>query len=126
MDNRTPESGIRSVLKAALIACAASVLLVVAFAFVLQKQWLGVDSVNYINTGIKFVCAAAAALIAARSVKSRTLLWSSAAGGAYMLITFLVFSLLSGSFRPGLSTLTDIAMCMLGGAVVGMIRNLVK
>ncbi|MCR5809246.1 MAG: TIGR04086 family membrane protein [Clostridiales bacterium] len=122
--NKGNEKGWLRVIKASLIACALSVALVVAFAFVLQKQWLGIGSVGYINTGVKVISAAAAALIATRGASKGTLLRGALAGGAYMIITFLVFSLLSGEFRMGTGTLTDLLMCVLGGAVIGVIRNL--
>ncbi|MBO4562473.1 MAG: TIGR04086 family membrane protein [Clostridia bacterium] len=124
METKSRNASLRAVIRGALIACAASVILVIAFAFALQKQWLGMESINAVNTGIKVVSALTAAAIAARSVKSRTLLWGALAGGAYMLITFLVFSLLSGKFSLSLAVAADFAMCMLGGAIVGIIRNL--
>lgn len=111
-------------LRSALIACAASVVLVVAFAFVLQKQWLGIEAAAYVNAGIKTVSAIIAAVCASRAAQSRTILWAAASGGLYMLITFLVFSLLSGGFAPRPALLLDLVLCMLGGAVVGAIRNL--
>ena len=113
-----------ALLRASLIAAAASVLLVVIFAFVLQKRWLDLDSVKYINAGVKAVSAAVAALIAVRAAGSKAPLWGALAGGAYMLVTFLVFSLLSGSFSLELGLLTDLAVCMLAGAVTGILVNL--
>ena len=58
-------------LKGALAAAVLSVALVAAFAFVLQKQWLGMGSITYINTGVKVVSAVLAAFIAARAAQSR-------------------------------------------------------
>lgn len=110
--------------RGALAACALSVLLVTVFAFFLLKQWIGADSLNIVNTGIKAVCAVIAALIATRGADRGVLLLGAASGFAYMAVTFLVFSLLSGTFSPSAGTLTDILMCVLGGIVVGVIRNL--
>jgi putative membrane protein (TIGR04086 family) len=115
---------IMPVLRSALIACAFSVLLVAAFALVLQKQWLGTEAVPYINAGVKTLCAVIAALLAVRRAESRAMLRGALAGGLYALITFAVFSLIAGAFSPGKALLTDLAMCMLGGAVIGVIRNL--
>ena len=52
-------------LRSALVGSALGVALVALFALVLQKQWLGIESVPYVNSAIKIVSAAAAALIAA-------------------------------------------------------------
>ena len=112
------------VIRAALIACAASVLLVAVFAFVLQKQWLDMSAVPYINAGVKTASAMIAAFYAVRRAESRSMLRGLLAGGLYALVTSLVFSLIAGSFSPGKALLTDIAMCALCGAVVGIIRNL--
>ena len=122
--NKGNEKAWLRILRGALAACALSVLLVTAFAFLLLKEWVGADSLGFINTGIKAVCAVVAALIATHRAEKGVLPIAAAAGGAYMLITFLVFSLLSGSFSPGTGTLTDLLMCVLGGIVVGVIRNL--
>ena len=111
-------------LRSALVGSALGVALVALFALVLQKQWLGIDSVPYVNSAIKIVSAAAAALIAARKAESRTLLWGAAAGGLYMLISYVVFSLVSGSFSFDTALVSDLAMCMLAGAITGVVRNL--
>lgn len=113
-----------ALLRAALTASALSVLLTVIFAFVLQKRWLGLDSVRFINAGVKVLSAVAAALIAVRASSSRAPLWGALAGGAYMLMAFMIFSVLSGSFSPELGLLTDLAMCVLAGAATGILRNL--
>ena len=131
MDTRTkrPEKKRGSwltVLTAALIATVVSVLLTVAFAFVLQKQWLGMESISFINTGIKIISAAAAALIVCLRAPSRAPLKGALASAAYMALAFLLYSLLSGGFRFETGILIDLAMCALAGAITGMLTNLLK
>lgn len=111
-------------LRAALTACAVNVLLVMAFAFVLKNQWLGMDSIRFVNPAFKIVSAVIAAFITARRADSRAPLWAALAGAAYMAISFLVFSLLSGSFAVSGLIFADLGMCLLAGAVTGMIVNL--
>ncbi|MBO4384035.1 MAG: TIGR04086 family membrane protein [Clostridia bacterium] len=118
------KSTILTLIKASLAAAAASVLLVVAFAFILQKQWLKVDAIPYINIAVKVLAGVLAAVIAVRSGAKRAPLFGAAAAGAYMLVTFAVFSLLAGEFKPSLSLLTDMLMCMAAGAAVGVVNNL--
>ena len=111
-----------NVLKGALIGAAVSVALVAAFAFVLLKQWLSAESIPYVNVGIKAVSAAAAALAAAAG--ERRALKGALAGVLYTLVSFAVFSLISGRFELDAALLSDIAICGAVGAVTGMMRNL--
>ena len=112
-------------LVSALAAAAISVALVALYAFILQKQWLGVETVGYANTAVKLICSAAAALIAARA-GSRPWLWGAVSAGVYMALTHVVFSMIAGSFSLDSGFFTDLGMCMLCGAVVGLLKNLAK
>lgn len=118
------KNAVLTIAKASLAAAAASVLLVVLFAFVLQKQWLKVDAIPYINIAVKVLAAVLAAVIAVHSGTGRAPLLGAAAAGAYMLLTFIVFSLFAGEFSVGLSLLTDVLMCAIAGAAVGIVSNL--
>ena len=111
---------------AGFAGCVLSVLLVVAFAFVLQKQWLPASGATYINLGIKLAAALFAALIAALSSNARAPLWGALAAGIYMTVTFLLFSLFSGGFSFSWGNLTDLAMCLLAGFIAGVAVNAVR
>ncbi len=112
------------ILRAALTSCAVNILLVMGFAFVLKNQWLGMDSIRFVNPALKIVSAALAGFLAAHSASVRATLCAAAAGGAYMTVSFLVFSLISSSFDPGWLLAADIGMCTLTGMITGMIVNL--
>ena len=111
-------------IRAALTACAVSVLLVIGFAFVLKNGWLGMESIRFFNPALKVVCAAAAALLASVKADMKVPVWGALAGCLYMLISFAVFSLISGSFSIGGLLFADIGMCALTGAITGMLVNL--
>lgn len=115
---------LRGTIRGALTACAASTALIVAFAFVLQKQWLGVESIRFINPAVKVVSAAVAALTAAGKRNDKLMLRGTIAGGAYMAAAYVVFSLFSGVFTFDAALLTDLAMCMLSGAIVGAVKSI--
>ena len=131
MKKRSPaakENGGNMWFKALLVALAAaalSVALVALFAFVMQKQWFGIESIGTVNVVIKLVSSAAAALLASRG-GSRVWLWGAVSACMYMLLTYMVFSLISGSFALDAGIFTDLAMCALCGAAAGMIKNLIK
>lgn len=112
------------IIRSALTACAVNVLLVMAFAFVLKNQWLGMDSIRFVNPALKVLSAALAGFLASIKAESKAPLWGAAAGGAYMIVSFLIFSLISGSFTFGGLLFADIGMCLLTGAIIGMIVNL--
>lgn len=101
-----------------------SLVLIAAAALLLQNQTLGIESVKIINPIIKSVSALAAALIAARRINKKSWLVGMTAGFAYALLSFLIFSLLSGSFSIGTGTLSDLLMCSAAGMAGGIIQNL--
>ena len=123
-DNGSKPNMLLKTLRSSLAVVLLSIALVAAFAFALTKQWLGVESIGTINLVIKLLCALAAALLNVLRCESRAWLWGAAAGAGYMLITFMVFSLISAEFDIGAPLLIDIAMCAICGAVTGIVRNL--
>ncbi len=123
-ENNNLLASLKSCLFGALAASAAGVAFTALFAFIMQKQWLGIGSVIYVNAGIKVVCAVIAAIIALRKIDRGALLYGALSGALYMLISFIVFSLISGSYSVGKGLFTDLLMCMLAGCITGMVRNL--
>ena len=121
----TPNIWLRT-LRSAVIACAFSTLMTLVFAFVLQKQWLEPESVRFINPAVKIASSVVAALFALRRAPDRAMLRGALAGGFYMALAFVVFSLIAGSFAFRTALLTDLAMCILCGAIVGMVKNLLR
>ena len=109
---------------AALIACACGVALVALSAFVMQKQWLPFESLPYINIGIKLVSAAAAALISCRKASDRAPLRGALSGALYMAVSFVIFSLICGSFELSSALLFDLLICAGVGFVIGILHNL--
>lgn len=111
-------------IKGALIASALGVALVALFAFLLLKAVLPAESVPYVNAGIKAACAAFGAYTAIRRSHSRNMLVGALAGVGYMLISYAVFSLISGGFSFNVGLVSDLLMCAAAGAAVGIFRNL--
>lgn len=115
-----------SVLMSAFAALLLSFVLTALCALLLQNQTLGIESIKIINPVIKSVSALAAALIAARKIKQKSWLAGLVAGFVYSLLSFLIFSLLSGDFGIGTGTLLDLIMCSAAGMTGGIVRSLVK
>ena len=119
-------SPVRAVLKSSLLALAISLVLVVIAAFLMMKQVLPISSTKIVNPVIKAVSALIAALIVVKGFQKRNFLFGGLCGICYMLITTLVFALLSGEFAFGIPLLTDAGLCPLAGMVGGILRSLAK
>lgn len=103
-----------------------SVMLVALSALLLQKQVLGFESVSIVNPIIKSVCALAAALIGTARFEKARWLWGALCGMGYIVLTTLLFGLLSGELQITGANLADLAMCAFAGMIGGMIRSLSK
>lgn len=101
-----------------------SVVLVAAAALLLQKQVLGFESVYFVNPVIKSVCALFAALIGTKRFEKLRWLWGAVCGGVYIVLTTLLFGLLSGALNLTAANLADLAMCAAAGMIGGIIRSL--
>lgn len=103
-----------------------SVMLVALSALLLQKQVLGFESVSIVNPIIKSVCALAAALIGTARFEKVRWLWGALCGMGYIVLTTLLFGLLSGELQITGANLADLAMCAFAGMIGGIIRSLSK
>ena len=111
-------------IRSALIACALGVALAALFAFILQTQLLDLSAAAYVNTAIKVVCSAVAALLSVKKNAGKNLLRGALSGALFMILSTIVFSLIAGGFEFSRGLLTDLCVCTLSGAIVGIIRNL--
>lgn len=109
-----------------IAALALSVALVALVALLLQKQVLGFESVSYVNPILKSVCALAAGLIGCGRFDRLRWLFGALSAVLYIVVTTLVFSLLSGGLALGAANLVDIGMCAFAGMIGGIIRSLAK
>lgn len=102
-----------------------SILLVVAAAFLLQKQVIGIESVSILNPIIKAVGALIASIIATAKIERKKFLIGALAGLGYMLLTTIVFTAMNGSISFNLSLFTDAIICFTAGMSGGIICSLV-
>ena len=111
---------ILALFKGALVASALSVILLAAAAYLLYKGMLQSDSVSLLGAGIKVVSAALAALIVIRGMEHRRFFYGALAGLVYIVLAFLVFSVISGTFGISLALLSDIGIGILSGALTAL------
>jgi len=107
-------------LKALIIALIISLVLVLLMALFIKLFNIPTSAINIINQVIRSVSVLTAALLAFKLPKNgwlRGLIF----GVLYVLLSFLVFSLLAAEFKVGLSLLNDTAL----GAVSGLISGII-
>ena len=125
MNEKTASGSILpAVIRGALIGAAAGVALVALSALFLQKQWLDIGSLPYINIAIKLISAAAAAAAACYKANDKALIRGMAASACYMVLSFVIFSLISGSFELNTALLLDVLICAGVGLLFGILHNL--
>lgn len=113
-----------STLVGAAAAFILSLVLTAAAALLLQKQVIPVSAVHIVNPAIKALSALAAGFFGTKRFQRRRWLFGGAAALLYIVVTTLVFSLLSGGVHLGKGNLVDLAMCAFAGSVGGMLRSL--
>lgn len=114
------------ILRNALFAVLGSMLLIVAAAFMLQQQLVGIDSISVINPVIKVLAAFFSGLMSVRLTEKRSWLYGAIGGMIYMVLSSALFSVLAGEFNLGIGMLIDIVMCGFAGLMSGIIHQVRK
>lgn len=115
-----PKYYIIELIVAVAVALVVSLLLVLLCSFLVTMFNIPVDIVPIITCGIKVISIVIGGLICLRRPKNG---WIRGAlfGICYVLLSFVLFSLLGGSFEFGLKLLNDVALGTVCGAVTGII-----
>lgn len=114
------------ILRNALFAVLGSMLLIVAAAFMLQQQLVGIDSISIINPIIKVLAAFLSGFMSVRLTEKRSWLYGAIGGMIYMVLSSALFSVLAGEFNLGTGMLIDIVMCGFAGLMSGIIHQVRK
>lgn len=111
------------IVKAALIASVLTILLIVIYAFILHQGWLSENTVSMANSLIKVIGAVIASLLVVRRCERLAWLYGALAGVVYVLLAFVVFSLLTDTFTLSLALLSDLGVGFLAGMVTAMVMQ---
>ncbi len=115
-----------NILKSSLFGVVTSIILVLAFAFVLNFVDLNSSVISIVSQVIK-IFSILVGIIALNKISSGKLIIKGAIlGVVYYLITFVVFSLLNGGVVLSNEIITDALFSALIGAIVGIIVNLIS
>ena len=108
-----------------LISGVVSLVLIVIFALLIK--WLGWEDnvILPINVGIKIVSVAVGVLVAIKNSLHAPRV-GMIVGALYVVVSYITFSALIGSFSLSLNNLWDLLLGVGVGAIVGVFNNLIK
>ena len=119
-------SFILNLLKSAFVGVLVSVVLVLVFAFVLKFIDLNDAIISVVDEIIKIVSIFVSVMYLIKRSPYKILYKSALVGAVYILLTFIVFSALRGHYSFGVSTIVDILLGALTGAIFAIILNIFK
>jgi len=119
-------SGLLSIIKCALIGVISTLIGIVVFSVVLKFANLSGSVINYINDIIKVFSIFIMVMCIKRKDGSKLLIKSLFAGVIYSLLSFVVFSVLNGSFEFNLSFFYNLIFAVIVSAIVSVIVNILK
>ena len=112
--------GVFSIIKACLLGIIVTLVGVVLLAVVLKFTDLSSDVINYVNSAIKIL----AIFIMVMYIKNREdgLLVKSIFGGVlYALLSFVIFSILNGSFAFNLGVVYDVLFAVIVSIIASVV-----
>lgn len=112
---------VSAVSKGSLCALCISLVLILAFAFLLKFTNIPESAITPINQVIKGVSIFFGVFIGLRKIKELGLFSGLLIGFIYIMLAFVIFSILNGGFSFDLTLLTDIIF----GAVIGGICGII-
>lgn len=115
---------VKSICKGVLIAVVLTLLFILGFALVVQLAGLNSNVITPVMQVVKVICIFVAVAIAIKPAKSKGWLYGALVGLLYMILTFLIFSLIDGKFSIGLNALSDLLFQSLVGLVSGVMLRL--
>lgn len=99
-----------SCIKIILVACILTAVLVLLLALSMKWEWISIERVDAVNTGIKALSACFTGFLTSKLTLRRSWLVAGALGMLYMALSFLIFSILNGSFRLSVENVSDVLM----------------
>ena len=120
-ENFSNENIVFNFFKGILLATLTSLGLIVLFAFCLKWFSLPDIVITPVTLAVKGISVLIGSLVAVKG-ESKGLVKGVSFGAIYIVIAFVIFSVLSGTFSFGVSSLLDLAFASLLGGVVGIVK----
>lgn len=119
-------SGILNILKCCLLGVVVTLVGIVILALVLKFTDLNSFVVGYLNDIVKAISLFVVIICLKRISEEKLLLKSIIAGCVYTLISFIIFSVLNGSFVINLSLIYDLLFAVIVSVLISIILNVLK
>ena len=118
--------GVLTLIKCALIGIVCSLLGTVIFAFVLKFANLSSTFISYINDIIKVFSIFIMVMCLKRKSGEKLLVKAVFSGIIYAVLSFVLFSILNGSFSFDLTILYDLLFALIVSAICSVIINILS
>ena len=119
-DNKPP-SVVLTTIKGSMLSVAASLILVLLFAFALKYIAIPVTAIRPVNQAIKGISVFIGVFLALRRVKQMGFVHGMLIGLAYTALAFVVFSILDGGFVFSRTLVNDLLFSGIIGAICGIL-----
>lgn len=119
-------SDVVNILKCCLLGIVITLVGIVALAFVLKFVDLSSTTINYINDIIKGLAIFVIMICIKKHNPDKLLLKSVVAGSIYAFLTFVIFSILNGSFVFNLAFVYDLLFSVIVAVLITIIINILK
>lgn len=110
-----------NIAKGVIIALIVTVAAVLALALIIKEKGADSSVITAINQIIKLISIFIASMLAVKGLDKAHLLTGAAAGFLYIVVGYLIFSFIEGSWGDVLLLITDAATGAVVGALVGLI-----
>lgn len=115
-----------TILKGALFSLILSLLAILVFAFIIKLTGLSDGFIKPINQVIKVVSILFGCLMAFKKDNEKTLIKGAIIGAVYVVLAFLLFSALNGSFEFSPTIFIDILFGLAVGVISSIILNIFR
>lgn len=115
-----------NILKCCLLGIVVTLVGIVVLAFVLKFVDLSSVVISYINDIIKGLAIFTTLLCVKKHNSDKLLIKSVFVGIVYALLTFIIFSILNGSFNFSLSFVYDLIFSVIVSVLITIIMNILK
>ena len=119
-------SNLINIIKCCLLAILFTLIGIVILAVVLKFADLNSVAISYINDVIKAISIFIMMLCIKKSGEEKLLLKAILAGAIYAVLSFVIFSVLNGSFTFNLGFLYDLLFAIIVAVIVSIILNILK
>ena len=115
---------VKGIGKGVLYAVIVTLLFILSFSFIVQMCGLANGVIKPVMQVVKVISIFIAVAIAIKSIKNQAWLFGGLIGLLYMVVTFLIFSMLDGKFVIDFTALSDLLFEVLVGVISAILLRL--